>query len=126
MNKFNDIGKGALFVEGDGVLNGNVEIAGGKIRIAGVKRTTKSGRTIISIQEEVGALFLEEQKTRENGPDYTGSCKLNGQEVRVAAWNSTSQDGTNYLSLKLTEKQQPDMEADAHQPAKVNQDDIPF
>lgn len=41
--QFNNIGKGALFSEGDGTFSGNVEIDGEKIRIGGVKRTTPRG-----------------------------------------------------------------------------------
>ena len=40
--QFNNIGKGALFSEGDGTFSGNVEIEGEKIRIGGIKRTTRN------------------------------------------------------------------------------------
>ena len=123
--QFNNIGKGALFSEGDGTFSGNVEIDGEKIRIGGVKRTTPQGRTIYAVQEEVGALFQEQEKKAENSPDFTGSCKINGRDVRIAAWNSTTREGKEYLSIKVSEKTQ-DLESDVHQPAKVNQDEIPF
>mgnify|MGYP003109069814 CR=1 FL=1 len=123
--QFNNIGKGALFSEGDGTFTGNVEIDGEKIRIGGVRRTTQQGRTIYAVQEEVGALFQEQEKKAENSPDFTGSCTISGKEVRIAAWNSTTKEGKDYLSIKVSEKSQ-DRETDVQQPAKVNQDEIPF
>ena len=57
--------------------------------------------------------------------DAGSNYSINGKDVRIAAWNSTTREGKEYLSIKVSEKTQ-DLESDVHQPAKVNQDEIPF
>ncbi len=47
------------------------------------------------------SLFKNESKQGKQ-PDYTGKGKdLEGRDVEIAAWVSTSEKGNKYLSLKL-------------------------
>lgn len=45
-------------------------------------------------------LFRETTK-RENGPDWTGTVKIDGREMRIAAWEKQGRNGT-FLSGKIT------------------------
>lgn len=51
-----------------------------------------------------GSLFDNERKERDNQPDMTGSCKINGEEFWVSAWIKEGNKGS-YLSLAFTEKE---------------------
>ena len=49
------------------------------------------------------ALFKEEEKTNEKGPDYTGLGLIEGKELRLAAWINESKQGKKYLSISFEE-----------------------
>ena len=57
-----------------------------------------------------GALYENDRKTNDRQPDYTGPIKVNGTELRVAAWKKQIKNGDSagqdFLSLALSEKQQ--------------------
>ena len=66
-----------------------------------------------------GALFPN--KYKEDGdkrPDHTGNLNVDGKEFKIAAWQSTSKAGNDYLSVRITE---PEMES-----SSSNDDEIPF
>jgi len=66
-----------------------------------------------------GAMFPN--KYKEDGdkrPDHTGNLNVDGKEFKIAAWESTSKAGNDYLSVTITE---PEMES-----SSGNNDDIPF
>jgi hypothetical protein len=52
------------------------------------------------------SVFINDRKTKDTQPDYTGTLKLNGREYRVAAWWKEGRDG-NYLSGKLEPMEKP-------------------
>ena len=57
-------------------------------------------------KDNTGALFSnKEKKTTEKHPDYTGSVKVNGKEMRIASWITESKSGMKYMSLKFSENQ---------------------
>lgn len=49
-----------------------------------------------------GVLFPNGYKKRDNQPDWTGTFEIDGEEWRLAAWNKTSRNGKEFLSLALT------------------------
>lgn len=49
------------------------------------------------------ALFKDEEKTNEKGPDYTGMGLIEGKELRLAGWINESKAGKKYLSIKFEE-----------------------
>lgn len=54
-----------------------------------------------------GALFrVEEDKKRENGPDYSGSLNVDGAEFFLDAWINTAKSGQKYMSVRVKQKQQ--------------------
>lgn len=57
-------------------------------------------------KDNTGALFSnKEKKTTEKHPDYTGSVKVNGKEMRIASWITESKSGMKYMSLKFSDHQ---------------------
>jgi len=51
-----------------------------------------------------GAMFPNRYK--EDGdkrPDHTGNLNVDGKEFKIAAWQSTSKAGNDYLSVRITE-----------------------
>tara|TARA_Y100001963_G_scaffold113927_1_gene157894 strand:+ start:141 stop:368 length:228 start_codon:yes stop_codon:yes gene_type:complete len=66
-----------------------------------------------------GAMFPN--KYKEDGdkrPDHTGNLNVDGKEFKIAAWESTSKAGNDYLSVTITE---PEMDS-----SSSNDDEIPF
>jgi len=66
-----------------------------------------------------GAMFPN--KYKEDGdkrPDHTGSLNVDGKEFKIAAWQSTSKAGNDYLSVRITEPEMSESSNDG--------DGIPF
>lgn len=49
-----------------------------------------------------GALFKNAKKEKENQPDYTGECVIDGVKHRISAWLKTSKGGSKYMSLAFS------------------------
>ena len=54
-------------------------------------------------QKEMTFALFENEKEHDRQPDFTGKCKVNGKEYRLACWWSESRSGTRYLSGKISE-----------------------
>ena len=54
-------------------------------------------------KEGQGSLFKNE-KQNERQPDFRGSIMLKGVTYNISAWNRTSQNGRQYLSLQAEEQ----------------------
>ncbi len=82
-------------------------------------------------QEMGGILSRNDFKKNENQPDYTGDCKINGVELRMAGWIRQSK-GRKFLSVKFSAPlPQTDLPVDdagfkPSVPAEAAVDDIPF
>ena len=66
-----------------------------------------------------GAMFPN--KYKEDGdkrPDHTGNLNVDGKEFKIAAWQSTSKAGNDYLSVRINEPEMGDSSSDT--------DEIPF
>ena len=66
-----------------------------------------------------GAMFPN--KYKEDGdkrPDHTGNLNVDGKEFKIAAWQSTSKAGNDYLSVRITEPEMSESSNDT--------DEIPF
>ncbi len=57
------------------------------------------------LKDNSGALFKNDQKKTDNHPDYTGKVKVNGREMRIAAWLKASKGGKGFMSLSFSEPQ---------------------
>lgn len=54
-------------------------------------------------KELKGALFVNENKEREQQPDYTGNIKIKGKIWRLAGWKTESRGGVEYISLSISD-----------------------
>lgn len=73
-----------------------------------------------------GALFKNDRKDKETQPDYKGDINVNGIEMWISAWLSTSKAGKPYMSLSVQPKEE-QAATPAAQPAMDDIDDaIPF
>lgn len=79
-------------------------------------------------RDQSGVLFRNDRKESEKHPDYVGNCKVNGVELRLAAWIKTGAKG-KYMSLSFSEprgqqERAPDKPADKS--FNDDLDSIPF
>ena len=47
------------------------------------------------------SVFVNDKGDNPNRPDYTGKCMVDGQELQISLWKSTSKNGLDYLSGKI-------------------------
>lgn len=50
-----------------------------------------------------GALFKNDKEGNESRPDYKGKINVRGEDFYLAAWLKKSKNGTNYMSLSVSE-----------------------
>jgi|DEB0MinimDraft_10_1074344.scaffolds.fasta_scaffold425623_1 hypothetical protein len=81
-----------------------------------------------------GALFKNDNKQRENQPDYRGSCEIEGTQYWMSAWikqiGKGDRAGQSFMSISFQEKEDSKPRAKA-KPAPVDHgddldDSIPF
>lgn len=53
--------------------------------------------------ENTGALFKNNEKSKEKQPDFTGDITVNNVKYRLAGWKRVSSKGANFISLVATE-----------------------
>ena len=75
-------------------------------------------------KNNTAALFKEEEKKNEKGPDYTGMGLIEGKELRLAAWINETKSGKKYLSIAFSEPMV--QEAKQAKASTDDDDDIPF
>ena len=53
-------------------------------------------------KELQGAIFKNKNKTKENQPDYTGDCKIDGTVYNISCWvNESKSSGEKYFGCKF-------------------------
>jgi len=72
-----------------------------------------------------GALFKNDNKTKETQPDYKGNGIINGEQKQISAWINTSAKGLKYMSLTFEEPRDKNELKTETLPPIVN-DDLPF
>ncbi len=55
-------------------------------------------------RDNSGALFKNEEKRSENGPDYSGSCLIEGVDFFFDAWLKTADSGRRWMSFSFKKK----------------------
>lgn len=63
------------------------------------------------IQEGTGTLFVNQNKSKDSQPDYTGNCKIDGKEMRIAGWKNQSKKdpSVSLLGLRFEAKEEADV-----------------
>jgi uncharacterized protein (DUF736 family) len=70
-----------------------------------------------------GALFRNDDKAKDEQPDYQGSLDVDGQAFGISGWLRTSKAGRKFMSLSV----KPKTEAKARPiPGRTDDDEIPF
>lgn len=54
------------------------------------------------MQDGSWVLFKNEDKQKDNQPDYKGKIKVNGEEQQLAGWIKESKNGKKYISGKFS------------------------
>jgi uncharacterized protein (DUF736 family) len=123
--QYDDTDRGAAFPPRDNqsmILTGPINDNGDESRVAVVKSSLPDGRTIFDLYQKVGTLF-DNESDKPNAPNFTGPWKSR----RVAAWAQKKDDGSKYMSLRISDKQAPTMTPVAETTAvQIDSDDIPF
>ncbi len=81
-------------------------------------------------ERDMGGSLFKNEKTKDNQPDYTGKCLINGETLRIAAWIKEGRSG-KFMSLKFqpNEQQQEDGYQKASREAAApaaKDDEFPF
>ena len=66
-------------------------------------------------RDNTGSLFRNENKTRDNSPDYSGKCMVGGVAMFFDGWLKKTADGKSWMSFSFkpmqkqpaTQRQQP-------------------
>ena len=79
-------------------------------------------------KDNSGRLFKNEEKKNERGPDYSGTCLINGEERFMDAWLKTAESGRKWMSFSFKPKQQRPAPQKQQKPQSRSRDDdsIPF
>lgn len=73
-----------------------------------------------------GSLFRNKDQKSDKSPTHTGTAKIFGSEVRIAAWVKEGRDGNKYFSLKFEPKDERPATESRATPADEIDDDLPF
>lgn len=75
-----------------------------------------------------GVLFVNNKKTSERHPDYTGEIYVGDKKMRIAAWEKKSKKGSTFLSLAISEFNQDNaaQKSSEQENNKFKDDEIPF
>jgi hypothetical protein len=78
-------------------------------------------------RDNSGSVFVNDRKERDNQPDRTGSCMIDGVEYWINGWVKKDKNGNPWMSLAFKRKDAPSGKAPPApaQPA-LGEDDIPF
>ena len=68
-------------------------------------------------RDNSGALFKNEEKRSENGPDYSGNCVIDGQDYFFDAWLKTAESGRRWMSFSFKRKDKQSAAQPAQRPA---------
>ena len=80
-------------------------------------------------KDNTGSLFVNDKKESANHPDRKGSAMIDGVEYWASGWLKKTQDGTPWLSLAFTRKEQKQAAKPAPKQSRRDDDDmssIPF
>ena len=75
-----------------------------------------------------GSVFVNDRKERDNQPDRTGSCMIDGVEYWVNGWVKKDKNGKPWMSLAFKRKDAPAAGRAPSAPVTpaLGEEDIPF
>lgn len=53
--------------------------------------------------EMKGVLFVNQEKSKEKSPDYSGHCTIKGKKWKLAGWKAVSKNGKTYLDIRISD-----------------------
>ncbi len=74
-------------------------------------------------RDNSGSLFKNETKTNEKGPDYSGSCTIDGVEFFMDSWLRTAETGRKWMSFSFKQKTKQSAAPAPAQQRRSNRDD---
>lgn len=109
------------------LLNGKLNVFGEDTSIVIITAQTNTGEKRLEVFQKIGVMFSNEKNGNEKAPDYSGPLDGLHQDWRVAGWRG-EKDGRKFMSLKVSEKQKQQEEAEPQQKTTSQEidDDIPF
>jgi len=106
MAEYDNTNSGAAFKPFDTqrmILQGKLNNQGNDSKIVLVADQTKAGMKIIEVYQKLGVMFENNKNGNEKAPDYSGP--VDDTKLKLAGWKR-SKDGSDYMSLALSESQQ--------------------
>jgi uncharacterized protein (DUF736 family) len=78
-----------------------------------------------------GAIFKNNNKTKDTQPDYKGTVTVNGKDMEISLWFKESQKGTKYFSASFQEPFKKNTETKTYPnetkyTPKIEDDGLPF
>lgn len=135
MSDYDNTNKGAAFAPFPNqklVLSGPLNIEGVEKQCVYIKDTTKTGKRIMRVYQELGIMF-ENESDNERAPNYSGTIQDHlKEEMKIAAWKRQQENtGNNYLSISISEKQNSSEYQTSNNEQQVStskqiEDEIPF
>lgn len=61
----------------------------------------------MELDELTGVLFVNDFKSNDKHPDFSGEVLIEGSVYKVGLWHRVSKKGKKFISLKLTFKEHP-------------------
>jgi len=111
------------------VLQGKIDIEGNEQRIICIRQPLKKdGDAVLVVYKQAGILYPNDKKGNDKAPEYSGPID-DRADLRWAGWKG-EKNGNHYLSLRVSNKENPDSEPShrggpvANNP--VVDDEIPF
>ncbi len=135
MAEYDNTNSGALFTPIETYLlkTGKINVEGDENYYSLTETTTKSGKKVYEVHMKVGAMFINDRKSKDTDPDISGSITKDGIEYMVWGRKRESKTGTKFTSISLAEKtNQAKSESSAKDYAKARgidtdfNDDVPF
>tara|TARA_R100000479_G_C6336340_1_gene183544 strand:- start:4 stop:264 length:261 start_codon:yes stop_codon:yes gene_type:complete len=78
------------------------------------------------VREELqGAIFKNKNKTKDNQPDYTGDCKIDGTIYNISCWvNESKSSGEKYFGCKFQIPK--NTEEEEKEEENLKEEELPF
>lgn len=98
--------EGSLFSKNEAqvVGKGQIQFNGSPTYMALVKSRLPDGTEILELMASVGRIYMNDPKETPSHPDMGGTVTYNNISYRASGWENTSANGSDYITMKLTAK----------------------